>query len=81
MTKQPTKAEIQKVLAMIGKDHPERATRANAIKLIETMRTMAGTMLDKIEEDLKSGKVKVNEKGEVIRDGKVIKGSEDSSKS
>lgn len=83
MVKIPTEAEIQKVLEMIKKDHPEQATRENAIKLIETMRVMASTMLDRIEDDLKSGKVKITETGEVMRDGKVIKAadySEDTSK-
>lgn len=72
MGKTPTEEDIQKVLKMLRETQPEKATREYAIKTIKNMKSMASMMVDRIDEDLKSGKVKINEKGEVIRDGKVI---------
>lgn len=59
--------EIQKVLKMLRESNPEKATRENAIKTIQGMKNMAGMVVDKIDEDLKTGKVKVSDKGEVTR--------------
>ena len=52
---------------MLEKSDPEKATRENAIKVIEGMKTMAGNVIDRIDEDLKSGKVEVSEDGKVTR--------------
>lgn len=67
MTKQIPEEEIQKVLKMLEESKPEEATRENAIKVIEGMKTMAGTVVDRIDDDLKTGKVKVDDAGEVTR--------------
>lgn len=67
MTKKITEEEIQKVLKMLEESAPEKATRENAIKTIQGMKQMAGMVVDKIDEDLKTGKVKVDDKGKVSR--------------
>ena len=67
MTKQPTEAEIQKVIKMLEESDPANATRENAIKAIEGMKTMAGKVIDKIDDDMKSGKIEVSADGEVTR--------------
>ena len=67
MKKNITEEEIQKVIKMLEKSDPEKATRENAIKVIEGMKTMAGNVIDRIDEDLKSGKVEVSEDGKVTR--------------
>jgi len=67
MTKKITEQEIQKVLKMLEESDPKKATRENAIKTIQGMKQMAGMVVDKIDEDLKTGKVKVDEKGKVTR--------------
>ncbi|NCN45464.1 MAG: hypothetical protein COU63_02935 [Candidatus Pacebacteria bacterium CG10_big_fil_rev_8_21_14_0_10_36_11] len=69
MTKQPIEAEIQKVLKMLEESDPANATRENAIKVIEGMKTMASGVIDKIDDDLKTGKVKVSDDGKVTRKG------------
>lgn len=65
--RKPTEEEIQKVLKMLEKSDPEKATRENAIKTIEGMQKMAGALVDRVDEDLKSGKVTVSEDGEITR--------------
>lgn len=67
MTKQITEEEIQKALSILRESSPAKATRENAIKVIGGMKTMAGMVVDKIDEDLKTGKVKVDDKGKVTR--------------
>jgi hypothetical protein len=66
--KKITEEEIQKVLKMLRDSKPEEATRENAIKVIKGMKKMAGVALDKIDEDLKTGKVKVSDVGKVTRE-------------
>lgn len=65
--KQPTEAEIKKVLRMLEESDSDNATRENAIKIIEKMRHMAGKVVDRIDDDLRSGKIKVDKKGKVTR--------------
>lgn len=67
MTKKITEEEIQKVLKMLEGSDPKKATRENAIKTIQGMKQMAGMVVDRIDEDLKTGKVRVDDKGEVSR--------------
>lgn len=67
MTKKITEAEIQKVMKMLEKSDPKKATRENAIKAIQGMKAMAGEVVDRIDEDLKTGKVKVDDRGKVTR--------------
>lgn len=68
MKRQPTEEEIQKVIKMLEESNPEKATRENALKVIEGMKTMAGTVVDRIDDDLKSGKVKIEDDGKVTRE-------------
>ncbi len=63
----PTEEEIQKALKILKKNDPMQATRENAIKTIEGLRQFAGILVDKVDEDLRSGKVTVSDDGEVIR--------------
>lgn len=65
--RKPTEEEIQKVLKMLEKSDPEKATRENAIKTIQGLQGLAGALVDRVDEDLKSGKVTVSEDGEVTR--------------
>lgn len=67
MTKTPPEEEIQKVIRMLEESNPEQATRENAIKVIEKMKQMAGVVVDRIDEDLKTGKIEISEGGEVSR--------------
>lgn len=67
MKKQPTEAEIQRVLKMLKESDPEKATRENALKAIEGMKTMAGEVIDRIDDDMKSGKIEVSDDGKVTR--------------
>ena len=80
MSKTPTEEDIQTVLKMLQETQPEKATRQEAIKTIESMKSVAKIIVDKVSEDLKSGKVTVNKKGEVLRDGEVILESSKTSK-
>lgn len=66
--KKPTEEEIQKVIKMLAESNPDNATRENAIKVIEGMKSMASNVVDRIEDDLKTGKVKVSDEGEVVRE-------------
>lgn len=67
MNTQPTEEEIQKVIKMLEDSNPEGATRENALKVIEGMKSMAGEVVDRIDEDLKSGRVKISDDGVIIR--------------
>ena len=67
MKKKPTEAEIQKVIKMFKESNPEKATRENAIKAIKGMKTMAGMVVDRIGDDMKSGKIEVSDSGKVTR--------------
>lgn len=60
--------EIQKVLKMLQESNPVNATRENAIKTIQGMKAMAGMVVNKIDEDLQTGKVKVSDDGKVSRE-------------
>lgn len=65
--RKPTEEEIQKVIKMLEKSDPEKATRENAIKTIQGLQGLAGALVDRVDEDLKSGKVTISEDGEVTR--------------
>jgi len=67
MKKKPTEAEIQKVIKMFKESNPEKATRENAIKAIKGMKTMARMVVDRIDNDMKTGKVEVSDDGKVTR--------------
>jgi len=59
--------EIQKVLKMLHESNPEKPTRENAIKTIQGMKSMAGMVIDRIDDDLKTGKIKTSDDGKVTR--------------
>lgn len=67
MKKQPSDAEIQKVVKMLEESDPANATRENALKVIKGMKTMAGKVIDRIDDDMKSGKIEVSDDGKVTR--------------
>lgn len=67
MKKKPTEEEIQKVIKMLEESDPKKATRENALKVIEGMKGMAGMVVDRIDDDMKSGKVQVSDDGKVTR--------------
>ena len=67
MKKQPTEVEIQKVIKMLEESDPANATRKNALKVIAGLKTMAGGVIDKIDDELKSGKIVVSDDGKVTR--------------
>ena len=66
--RKPTEEEIQKALKMLVEKDPKKATRENAIKTVKGLMQLAGVLVDKVDEDLKSGKLKVSDDGEVTRD-------------
>ena len=67
MKKQPTETEIQKVIKMLEESDSANATRENALKVIEGMKTMAGKVVDRIDDDMKSGKIELSDDGKVTR--------------
>jgi hypothetical protein len=67
MIRKPTEEEIQEMLIMLKEKNPKSATRENAIKAIEGLQTMAGALVDRVGEDLESGKVVVSDEGKVTR--------------
>ena len=71
MKKKPTEKEIQKVIKMLEESDPEKATRENAIKAIKGMKTMAGKVIDRIDDDMKLGKVEVSDDGKVTRNDEL----------
>lgn len=75
--RKPTEEEIQKALKMLEEKDPKKATRENAIKTVKGLMQLAGVLVDKVDEDLKSGKLKVSDDGEVTRDSQNGKTSED----
>lgn len=52
-----TEAEINWAMNELKKKHPERANREQAIKLLDTMKSFAGVVVDKIEQDNKSEEI------------------------
>lgn len=53
-----TEEEINWAIDKLNKKHPEKATKEQAIKLLNTMRGFTDIVVDKIEEDKKYGKLK-----------------------
>lgn len=68
----PPEEEIQKILKLLKETHPEEATRDKTIKTIESMKAFASIIVERVDEDLKSGKLEVNDKDEVFRNGELI---------
>ena len=67
MTDTITEEDIQKALKMLEKKDPKQATRENAIKAAQALKKMASDLLDKVDDDLKSGKLTVDDDGRVSR--------------
>lgn len=53
-----TEEEINRAIEELKKKHPERDNREQAIKLLDTMQSLTGIVVKKIEKDKKSGKLK-----------------------
>jgi hypothetical protein len=53
-----TEDEINWAIEELKKKHPEKAIREQAIKLLDTMRGFTNIVVDRIEKDKKSGKLK-----------------------
>lgn len=57
-----TEKEIEWAINELKKKHPERATREQAISFLDTLGNLGGIVVKKIEEDKKSGKLKLKPK-------------------
>ena len=53
-----TEEEISRAIEELKKKHPECANREQAIKLLDTMQSLTGIVVKKIDKDKKSGKLK-----------------------
>lgn len=52
-----TEKEINWALNKLKEKHPERANREQAIKLLNSLGSLAGIVVNKVEEDKRSGKL------------------------
>lgn len=53
-----TEEEINWAIEELKKKHPEKATREQAISLLDTLKELPKFAVEKIEKDKKSGKLK-----------------------
>jgi hypothetical protein len=53
-----TEKEIAWAMDKLKEKHPERANREQAIKFLDSLGSLAGIVVNKVEEDKKSGKLK-----------------------
>lgn len=53
-----TEKEIEWAINELKKKHPERATREQAISLLDTLKGLPKFVVEKINKDKKSGKLK-----------------------
>lgn len=53
-----TEKEIEWAINELKKKHPERATREQAISLLDTLKGLPKFVVEKIKNDKKSGKLK-----------------------
>lgn len=53
-----TEKEIEWAIEELKKKHPERATREQAISLLDTLKGLPRFVVEKITKDKKSGKLK-----------------------
>lgn len=56
-----TEKEIEWAIEELKKKHPERATREQAISLLDTLKGLPKFVVEKIAKDKKSGKLKSSE--------------------
>lgn len=56
-----TEKEIEWAMNELKKKHPERATREQAISLLDTLKGLPKIVVEKLEKDKKSGKLKSSE--------------------
>lgn len=56
-----TGKEIEWAIEELKKKHPEKATREQAISLLDTLKGLPKFVVDKIAKDKKSGKLKSSE--------------------
>lgn len=57
-----TEEEINWALGELKKKHPERANREQAVKLLDTFGEFNKIVVEKIDHDKKSGKIKLKSK-------------------
>ena len=55
-----TEKEIEWAINELKKKHPERDTREQGISLLDTLKRLPKIVVEKIEKDKKSGKLKQN---------------------
>ena len=55
-----TEKEIEWAINELKKKHPERANRKQAISLLDTLKDLPKIVVEKIEKDKKSGKLKTS---------------------
>lgn len=67
---EPTEIEIQEALELLKKTSSNEVTRERAIQIVNNMRALAGMVVDRIDDDLKIGRVKVSDDGKVTRESK-----------
>jgi len=67
MTQMHSEEDIQTMLASLRASNPELATREAAIEALERLRNLAKTVVDKVDEDVSSGRLTVDDDGEVTR--------------
>lgn len=53
-----TEKEIEWAIEELKKKHPEKATRVQAISLLDKLKELPSFVVNKIEKDKKSGKLK-----------------------
>lgn len=74
MTQMHSEEDIQTMLASLRASNPELATREGAIQALDRLRNLAKTVVDKVDEDLSSGRLTVDDDGEVTRSEEAIQG-------
>lgn len=67
---EPTEIEIQEALELLKKTSSNEVTRERAIQIVNNMGALAGMVVDRIDDDLKIGRVKVSDDGKVTRESK-----------
>lgn len=67
MTQVHSEEDIQTMLTSLRASNLELATREAAIEALDRLRNLAKTVVDKVDEDVSSGRLTVDEDGEVTR--------------
>ncbi len=67
MTQMHSEEDIQTMLASLRASNAELATREAAIEALDRLRNLAKTVVDKVDDDVSSGRLTVDDDGEVTR--------------